>query len=76
MSAGVSFREDKLTAGLRELVTMRGGSIEPLPDDAFRQSGTLVRTVLVTLPAVAAPTTTELAVQIEASPGSMTWKAA
>ena len=51
MSAGVTFREDKLAAGLRELVTERGGRIDPLPPDAFKQSGTSVRTVTVMIPA-------------------------
>jgi predicted RNA methylase len=59
MSAGVMFREDKLTAAFRELVAERGGEIVPLPDDAFRNSGTLVRTVLVTLPSPSAVPETE-----------------
>jgi predicted RNA methylase len=53
MSAGVSFRQDKLTAAFRQIVADRGGDIVPLPDDAFKQSGTSVRTVLVTLPSPA-----------------------
>lgn len=61
MSAGVSFREDKLTAAFRDLVADRGGEIVPLPDDAFKQSGTSVRTVLVTLPSPSATPATETA---------------
>lgn len=46
MSAGVVFREDKLTTSFRNFVANHGGSIEPLPDDSFRLSGTGVRTVI------------------------------
>lgn len=53
MSAGVTFREDRGTAGFRDLVDEAGGVILPLPDDAFKESGTGVRTVLVTIPATA-----------------------
>lgn len=53
MSAGVQFRTDKLTEAFRKIVADRGGDILPLPDDAFRNSGTLVRTVMVTLPSPA-----------------------
>ncbi len=51
MSAGVAFRTDKATAEFREMVTASGGEITPLPEGAFKASGTDVRTVLVTLPA-------------------------
>jgi len=47
MSAGVTFREDRETADFREMVTATGGSIEPLPDGTFKESGTDVRAVLV-----------------------------
>ncbi len=50
MSAGVDFRENKLTADFRETVYSRGGTIEALPDGAFKASGTMVRTVLVKIP--------------------------
>ena len=50
MSAGVAFRENRLTTDFRALVAARGGSIEALPDGAFKVSGTMVRTVLVTIP--------------------------
>lgn len=49
MSAGVAFRQDKRTRAFRELVAMHHGSIEDLPEGAFKVSGTGVRTVLVTM---------------------------
>lgn len=50
MAASVAFRENKLTTAFREVVSARGGTIEPLPDGAFKTSGTMVNTVLVTIP--------------------------
>ncbi len=47
MSAGVLYREDRATAGFRRMIEGRGGTIEPLPDGAFRSSGTDVRTCVV-----------------------------
>ena len=47
MSAGVMFREDRVTVGFRRMIEARGGTIEPLPDGCFRSSGTDVRTCLV-----------------------------
>jgi predicted RNA methylase len=47
ISAGVEFRQDKKAQGFRELVERMGGTIERLPDDSFKQSGTGVNTVLV-----------------------------
>lgn len=47
MSAGVTFRQDKLASGFREFVERRGGTIEPLPPDTFKESGTSVNAVLV-----------------------------
>jgi hypothetical protein len=35
-------------------VRARGGDIEALPDAAFKDSGTMVRTVIVTIPGSAA----------------------
>lgn len=49
MSAGVTFRQD--AAGFRSMVDERGGTIEDLPEDSFIDSGTGVRTVLVTIDA-------------------------
>lgn len=51
MSAGVAFRQNKLTADFQEFVAERGGTITPLPDDAFKDSGTNVNTVLVSFEA-------------------------
>lgn len=50
MSAGAEFRQDKTAEAFRKLVADCGGSIEPLPDDAFKASGTSVRTVLAVIP--------------------------
>ncbi len=50
MAAGITFRDNKLTRDFRELVGDRGGEIEPLPDGAFKDSGTMVRAVIVTIP--------------------------
>lgn len=49
MSAGVTFRTNAKAVQFRELVTLNGGSIEHLPEDAFKTSGTSVNTVLVTM---------------------------
>jgi len=51
MANGVTFREDRATADFREVVNEAGGSVVPLPEDAFKESGTGVRTVLVTVTA-------------------------
>lgn len=44
MSAGVEFRQDKLTQEFKDSVD----SIEKLPEGAFKSSGTMVNTVMVT----------------------------
>jgi len=49
MAAGVEFREERGSREFRDLVASTGGSIDRLPDNAFRAAGTSVRTVLVTL---------------------------
>lgn len=49
MSAGVKSNSDKKTTAFRKLVDDHGGTIEDLPDGAFSESGTMVRTVLVVL---------------------------
>jgi hypothetical protein len=50
MSAGTLFRADKVTTAFRDGVLEAGGLIEPLPEGAFQEAGTDVRTVLVTVP--------------------------
>lgn len=51
MSAGVTFRDNKKTQALRDLLRERGGDLEALPDGAFKVSGTMVSTVIATIPA-------------------------
>jgi predicted RNA methylase len=46
-SAGIMFREDALTEGLRELIDANDGDIHPLPAGAFKSSGTMVNTVMI-----------------------------
>jgi predicted RNA methylase len=50
MGAGVSFRDDRATAGFRDLVGQASGEMIRLPGGSFRESGTGVGTVLVTIP--------------------------
>jgi predicted RNA methylase len=49
MSASITFRTDKLTQEFHALLSRHEGGILPLPAGAFRESGTLVSTVIVTL---------------------------
>jgi protein-L-isoaspartate O-methyltransferase len=51
MSAGVTFRDNRLTNDLRQLVADRGGKIEPLPPGSFKASGTLVNACIVSMEA-------------------------
>jgi predicted RNA methylase len=51
MSAGAKFRSDRLTSDCLTLVDERGGQFEDVPERAFKESGTMVHTVLVTIPA-------------------------
>lgn len=51
MSAGITFRENRLTVSFRDLVQEKGGSTEPLPEASFKSSGTMVNTVIVVIPA-------------------------
>ena len=48
MGAGVRFHQNRLATEFRELIE-RSGTIEDLPDGAFKPSGTMVRTVLVSI---------------------------
>ena len=50
MSAGVIFRENKKTVAMRELIE-RSGMLEELPEGSFKDSGTMVRTVVVKITA-------------------------
>ncbi|SDX15726.1 Methyltransferase small domain-containing protein [Variovorax sp. YR634] len=50
MSAGVVFRNDARTAEFRALVDTRGGHIEALPENSFKESGTGVNTVVAVIP--------------------------
>lgn len=47
----VKFRQDARFKVLRDLVAARAGKIEDLPEGSFKSSGTMVRTVLVTMDA-------------------------
>lgn len=49
MSAGVLFRGTRATRYLRDRVAALGGVFEELPDGSFRESGTDVRAVLLTV---------------------------
>jgi predicted RNA methylase len=51
MSAGVLFRTNRLTTDFRNMVQSRGGSIEEMQEGAFKDSGTMVRTVIAVIPA-------------------------
>lgn len=50
MAAGITFREDRKAKGLRELIDNSGGEIIPLPEESFKESGTMVRTVIAVIP--------------------------
>lgn len=50
MSAGVEFREDRKTADFRAMVERYGGHFRDLPPGSFKDSGTMVNTVIVSIP--------------------------
>lgn len=50
MASSVTFRDNALAQDFRDLIRARGGDIEALPEGAFKASGTMVRTVIVTIP--------------------------
>lgn len=50
MTASVAFRDNNLTQDFRDLIRERGGDIEALPEGSFKESGTMVRTLIVTIP--------------------------
>lgn len=47
MSVAVTFRMSRPYSLIRALVADNGGSIEPLPSESFKESGTMVNTALV-----------------------------
>ena len=47
MSAGVMFRTNRLTVDFKNMVDAHDGEIIPLPEGSFKESGTLVNTVIV-----------------------------
>ncbi len=47
MSAGVMFRTNRLTVDFRNMVDAHDGEIIPLPEGSFKESGTMVNTVIV-----------------------------
>lgn len=49
MAAGVLFRQTKAFVAFRAMVENNGGTIERLPEGAFKESGTMVNTVIVTM---------------------------
>jgi hypothetical protein len=49
MSAGVRFRQTERAKAIRKLVDDGVGTMVDLPDKSFQDSGTLVRSVMVTL---------------------------
>lgn len=51
MSAGVTFRDNRLTKEFRDVVWGSGGSFEDVAEGAFKESGTMVRTVVALIPA-------------------------
>ncbi len=51
MSAGITYRENRLAREFRHLVEQRGGRIAANPLESFRLDGTLIETVTVIIPA-------------------------
>ncbi|WP_441256439.1 methyltransferase [Bradyrhizobium sp. 482_C4_N1_1] len=51
MSNGVEFRTNKATVAFRALMELHGGEITRLPEGAFKESGTGVNTVMVSMDA-------------------------
>lgn len=50
MAASVLFRTNRLTVEFREFIQAKGGWIQELPEGSFKTSGTMVNTVIVTIP--------------------------
>lgn len=51
MGAGTTFRENRKTVDFRAWIEERGGLIEELPEGTFKNEGTMVRAVIVTVDA-------------------------
>jgi predicted RNA methylase len=51
MASGVKFRQDRTAESFRAFLEERDGTMEDLPPDSFKESGTSVNTVIVTLKA-------------------------
>jgi len=60
MSNGAQYRQDKASVAFREWLESMGGQIEDLPDGSFKESGTMVNTVLVTVQVPGTPRDAEL----------------
>ncbi|MGA5670005.1 methyltransferase [Streptomyces pseudogriseolus] len=54
MSAGVTFRQTSAAVAFRARLEALGGELHPLPEGAFKESGTGVNTVIAVLPKPAA----------------------
>jgi len=50
MSAGVTFRQTSAAVAFRSRLEALGGALHPLPEGAFKESGTGVNTVIAVLP--------------------------
>jgi predicted RNA methylase len=50
MSNGVTFRDTPITRQFRSLIQANGGELHPLPEGAFKESGTGVTTVIAVIP--------------------------
>ena len=51
MSDGITFRMDKKGIRFREMIEDHNGTIDLIPDGSFKESGTMIRTVMVTMTA-------------------------
>jgi type I restriction-modification system DNA methylase subunit len=51
MSAGITFRQDRKAVAFREMLEAHNGQIIPLPEGSFKESGTGVNAVIVTVEA-------------------------
>jgi 16S rRNA G1207 methylase RsmC len=49
MGAGWTFRRDRHATEFREWLDLHGGEVEPLPPGTFKESGTGINTVLLTI---------------------------